>query len=378
MARGLRFALVMLAATAACDRERTPPPAPVVSAKEPATAAPEPPSPPRRDVITLIAGGDVSFGRVVGRMLIERPDTDFFAALRPWLAAADVRFANLEGPISDQHGETQKAGQMLVFTGPPEAAAALARARFTVVSTANNHAWDYGEPALRETMARLEHAGVRHVGTGVDRASSRRPTIVEIEGFRLAFLAVTDIWNQGSLAKHPADAFVARADPDELAAAVRALRGSGAADAIVVSYHGGEEYVDAPLAHAVSMLRAAVDAGADAVIGHHPHVVQGVSWHAGHPIFHSLGNLLMRMHRDHAWTEFGYLARLELRRGRPPRAWACPFRIHGTDVLPLAEGRDHAAYEKMFYDHLAAISKPLGGVTIGAPAADGCAPITPL
>jgi poly-gamma-glutamate synthesis protein (capsule biosynthesis protein) len=374
MARGLRFALVTLAALAACDREHPPPPAPVASAPSAVVEAPPSVAPSRRETVTLIAGGDVSFGRIVGQMLIERPDTDFFAALRPWLDAADVRFANLEGPISDQHGETQKPGQMLVFTGPPEATAALARARFTVVSTANNHAWDYGEPALRETMARLEDAGVRHVGTGLDRASSRRPTFVDIDGFRLAFLAVTDIWNQGALAKHPADAFVARAEPEELAAAVRALRASGEADAILVSYHGGEEYVDAPITRAVTMLRAAIDAGADAVIGHHPHVVQGVEWYAGRPIFYSLGNLLMRMHRDHKWTELGYLARLELRRGEPPRAWACPFRIHGTDVLPLA---GDPAYERLFYDHLAAISKPLGALSIGTPAADGCAPLSP-
>ena len=370
---------LVIAVTAACRREVPAPPRATAAApppSAPALVSADPPRASERRAITLIAGGDISFGRLVGQLLIAEPERDFFKAIRPWLDAADVRFGNLEGPLSDQRGETQKPGQQLVFTGPPEGVAALARARFTVVSTANNHAWDYGEAALRETMDRLGAAGVRHVGTGADRASSRAPVIVEIEGFRLGFLAVTDIWNQGSLARHPADPMVARADPTELVSAVRALRESGAADAIVVSYHGGEEYTDHPIPRAAAMLRAAIDAGADVVLGHHPHVVQGVEWHRGKPILYSLGNLLMRMHRDHKWTELGYLARVELSRTAPPAVWACPFRVHGVDVLPLAGDRDRAPYERMFFDHLTAISAPFGGVTVAPPAADGCARLT--
>jgi poly-gamma-glutamate synthesis protein (capsule biosynthesis protein) len=370
-----RLLFLAALAVAACGRapeDRARPPA---SAAAPEAPAPPPSAAPSREQITLIAGGDVSFGRLVGRMLIEDPAHDFFAAIRPWLDAADVRFANLEGPISDQHGEVVKPGQPLVFTGPPEAAPALARAGFTVVSTANNHAWDYGEPALRETLARLDAAGVRHAGTGEDREASRKPAIVTIDGFRVAILAVTDIWNDGALARHPAEPMVARADLEELSAAVRALREGGGADAIVVSHHGGEEYRDTPLPRTVAMLRAAIDAGADAVLGHHPHVIQGVEWYRGKPIFYSLGNLLMRMHRDHKWTEMGFLARLEFRRGAAPRAWACPFRIFGVEVLPLAGDRDREAREKLFHDHLAAISASLGGVAAGTPGADGCAPL---
>ncbi|MFT3765987.1 MAG: CapA family protein [Minicystis sp.] len=375
-------AIALGASVAACDREAPAPPisaastavasSTVVVAASASAAAPEPRA---RESVTLIAGGDVSFGRLVGRMLIERPDIDFFASLHPWLDGADLRFANLEGPISDQHGETQKPGQSLVFTGPPEAAKALARARFTVVSTANNHAWDYGEPALRETIALLDAAGVGHVGTGESREASRKPEIVAVDGFRVAVLAVTDIWNQGPLEKHAAEPLVARADPEALVSAVRALREGGEADAIVVSYHGGEEYRDTPIPRAATMLRAAIDAGADVVVGHHPHVIQGVEWYRGKPILYSLGNLLMRMNRDQPWTELGYLARLELRRGGAAKVWACPYRIYGVEVLPLAGERYREVYEKRFYDHLAAISAPFGGVAVGPPGADGCARI---
>src|SRR5208337_4827626 len=114
----------------------------------------------------------------------------------------------------------------------------------------------------------------------------------------------------------------------------------------------GDEYSDTPGPRARAVAHAAIDAGASAFIGHHPHVVQGVEWYRGRPILYSLGNLLMRMHRDHAWTELGYLARVELAREGPPGVLACPFRIHGVDLLPLAGERSsmaRAAYERLFF-----------------------------
>jgi poly-gamma-glutamate synthesis protein (capsule biosynthesis protein) len=379
-----RLAL-LLAALAACARpERS-------GRDELASTAPAPtdaPSSPRdlappiasgkalvTDRVVLVAGGDISFGRLVGQMLLRDPALDFFAHLRPLLDSADLRFANLEGPLSEQKGETQKPGQPLVFTGPPGGADALARARFEIVSTANNHAWDYGKSALFETLAHLDRAGVRHAGTGADREASRRAEIVTVNGRRVAFFAVTDIWNQGALSRHPADEFVARAAED-LADRVRAMREAREAELILVSYHGGEEYVDTPLSRTRELLHAAIAAGADAVLGHHPHVVQGIEWYEGRPIFYSLGNLLMRMHRDHRWTEFGYLARTTFAPGEALRVEACPFRTYGVEVLPFAGDPQRAAYERMFFDHLASISVKLGGIAIDPPGADGCARVS--
>jgi poly-gamma-glutamate synthesis protein (capsule biosynthesis protein) len=266
---------------------------------------------------------------------------------------------------------------VLIADGPPEGAAALSRARFTVVSTANNHAWDYGKPALLETIDLLDAAGVAHAGTGRDRDEARRPAIVESGRVRLAVLAVTDIWNDGELVRHPADAHVARAEAETLAEAVRAAR-AGGADAVVVSYHGGVEYGDTPLPRAREILHAAIDAGADAVLGHHPHVVQGVEWYRSRPIFYSMGNLLMRMHRDHPWTELAFMARLSVSPGGGATlAAVCPFRILGLEQRPLANDARREEVERWFYDHLSAVSKPLGGLKIDAPGADGCAVVHP-
>jgi poly-gamma-glutamate synthesis protein (capsule biosynthesis protein) len=327
--------------------------------------------------LTLLAAGDASFGRMIGQILLREPGRDLFAPARTLLDAADVRFVNLEGPISDQGSETVSPENNLVFNGPPAAASALARAHVDIVSTANNHAWDYGRKALLETLAHLDRAGVRHAGTGNTLAEALRPAFVEANGSKLALLAVTDIWNQGSLARHPAREHVARADEDALVAAVRALRADPSVAFVVVSYHGGEEYRDDPLPAARKLAMAVLDAGADAFLGHHPHVPQGLAFHAGKPIAYSLGNVLMRMASGRPWTEMGLAVRLRLRRGASPEVFACPLRIHGIDPIPLGADPERAAYEKHFFGHLTALSRRVGDAVLGPPEADGCARVTP-
>jgi poly-gamma-glutamate synthesis protein (capsule biosynthesis protein) len=265
----------------------------------------------------------------------------------------------------------------LVFTGPPAGADALARGRIDVVSLANNHAWDFGKPAFLETLAHLERVGVSYAGAGRTRERAYEPVIIERAGFRLAFLAVTDIWNQGSLDAHEASAHVARAQLASLVEAVRALRAGERADAIVVSYHGGEEYLDTPLQRQRDLLRAAIDAGADAVVGHHPHVVQGVEWRRGRPIFYSLGNYLMRMTSSEPMTGLGFLARIRFRRDAEPEAEACPYRIVGIDAFPIAAMGDAEVHARVFDRHLESISRGLGGVDVGAIGAGGCGRIGP-
>jgi len=381
--RPLAIAALLLAG---CSKGRQEPsPAPSATASATAVAAapsaiasaePAPPAAPTGEV-TLLAGGDVSFGRVIGQILLKEPERDLFATIAPLLGSADLRFCNLEGPVSDQKGETESPDNVLIFTGPPAGADALARAGFDVVSTANNHAWDYGKKALFETMDNLDRVHVRYVGTGKDRDAAYRPVVLERNGLKIALLAVTDIWNQGVLSKHPGAEYVARADPDTLPRAVRALREDASIDVVAVSYHGGCEYVHEPITRTKEILRAAIDAGADIVIGHHPHVIQGVEWRGGKPILYSLGNFLMRMHSNHPWTGMSYLARIHLRRGAAPTVEACPFRVHGIEPLTFADRPNRELYERQFFDHLTLISKAVGGTDIGPTGDDGCAPLTP-
>src|SRR5262249_25958037 len=155
-----------------------------------------------------------------------------------------------------------------------------------------------------------------------DAAAASAPAILERRAGRVAFLAFTDIWNTGSLRTHEAAAYVARADEELVAAAVRKLRAEDEATIIVVSYHRGVEYVDLPLPRTRRILHAAIDAGADLVLGHHPHVLQGIEWHEGRPILYSLGNLLMRLSQKEKKPS-GYVARITLGADRAAAVEAC-------------------------------------------------------
>lgn len=331
---------------------------------------------PGRAVVTLVAGGDVELGRAAGQRLLRDPGYAPLAAVAPVLATGDVRFVNLEGPLSDQGGETVSPRNRLVFTGPPSGAEALARAGIDVVSTANNHAFDYGRRGLLETLTHLDRVGVAHAGTGPDLAAAWRPALVDRPGGRVAVVAVNDVWNQGPPVLAEARAVVAEASRGDVARAVREARAAGA-DHVLVSYHGGDEYTDAPLPRARAHHRAAVEAGADVVVAHHPHVTQGIEWVDGRPVLHGLGNLAMAMHRDHPWTGFGYLARVTLARGAPPVVEVCPHRIDGHEPRPLAGPREQASW-RMFAEHLRAISRGLGGLDVGSPDALGCAVVSPV
>ena len=278
-------------------------------ADAPAGADPRRPAAQRPD-LTILAVGDINLGRAVGRRILAGRVDEPFDFVRDEVSRADIAFANLESQLSDQKGRTQGASD-LVFTGPPQGAEALARAGFDVVSTANNHAWDFGERGLRETLENVRRVGVVPVGTGATLEEAYRPAVLERNGWRVAFIAVTGIFNS-PFERSPAREHVAWADISRVAPAIEEARRAGA-DLVFVSYHGGVEYQPRPTADARAFARACIDAGADAVIGHHPHVAQGVEWYRGHPIFYSLGNFVFKQFEP--WTDRGLAVRLTAREG---------------------------------------------------------------
>jgi poly-gamma-glutamate synthesis protein (capsule biosynthesis protein) len=207
--------------------------------------------------------------------------------------------------------------------------------------------------------------------------------MVVAQGWRVGLVAVTDVFNFGPLEQSAARGYIARADAKAVADAVAAARAQKA-DVVIVSVHGGEEYADQPPARTRALLHAFVDAGADVVVGHHPHVVQGVEWYSGRPIFYSLGNALMQMHRDHEWTGFGLFARVTFSRdgrnlGWAPRVEACPHRIRGLQAIPLAQDPNAVPLERLFFGHLRTLQRLIGptAALVQDPDPDGCGQLPP-
>jgi poly-gamma-glutamate synthesis protein (capsule biosynthesis protein) len=207
------------------------------------------------------------------------------------LQDADVTVANLECALTDRGMEQVKA---YTFRVSPRFAGGLAEAGIDVVSLGNNHTADYGPEGVADTLAALDAAGVTHAGAGMDEAFARRPALVQTQGLRIAFLSYTDIMENTFAG--PDSAGVALASVDAIDADVRAARAT--ADVVVVSLHSGVEYTDAPQPDQQQLARAAIDAGALLVLGHHPHTLQGWERYGGGLIVYSLGNFVFDLDND--------------------------------------------------------------------------------
>jgi poly-gamma-glutamate capsule biosynthesis protein CapA/YwtB (metallophosphatase superfamily) len=323
--------------------------------------------------LVLAAAGDVNLGRSCGQRLLADPSYDPLRGIAPIWANADLRFVNLESALSEQHGETQSPRHGLVFTGPPVGADALARAGVGIVSTANNHAWDYAGRGLLETLQNLDRAGVAHAGTGADEADAYRPAILHVNGLSVAFFAVTQIWNLGVFREEEARHHVAWADFSRLRRAL--VKARAESDFVVVSYHGGEEYTHVPLQKTRAFVRAVMSLGVDVVIGHHPHVPQGVAWYGARPVFYSLGNLVFDARPTVPWTRASFIAKLRFQRGRAVSVAACPVLIDGFEPRALTASDEPS--RRAFERHLREVSESVGGTSFGEPDAEGCYELTP-
>jgi poly-gamma-glutamate synthesis protein (capsule biosynthesis protein) len=263
-----------------------------------------------RDTLRVVAVGDLNFGRAVARdyLLVGR-GSELLAAVRDHLRAADIAIGNLESMILDRGDYSDPPGSP-VFAGPPHALELLQDAGFDVLGTANNHAWDFGRDGLVESLGHLDRAGLSYTGTGPTLDHAYRPVILDRRGWRVAVFAVTSIFNHETMTVigTPAECCVAWADTLRLQRLFRAARDSLGADLVLVSWHQGLEYRPVPRREEITIGRALVRAGADAVIGHHPHVPQGIETYRGAPIIYSLGNFVFRQLRP--WTDRGLWAEL--------------------------------------------------------------------
>ena len=293
---------------------------------------------------TMMAFGDVNLGRAVGQELLKGNIGYPFRYVKDSLAKADIVFLNLESQLSEQNGETQHPKNNLIFCGPSVGAASLKEARVSVVSTANNHAYDYGRRALRETILNLDSAGVASVGSSIDSVQTFVPVVLERSGIRIGFLAYTQFMNfKGRWVGH-----VALFDEHRVARDIGSLRTK--VDFVVVSYHGGNEYVDRPPGTVKRDFRIIADAGADVVVGHHPHYVQGIEWYNKTLFFYSLGNFVFYQPQLE-WTQMGLGVEFVLARHDSTvtidRARLMAFRAGLQPTFVLSMGEEQAFFQRL-------------------------------
>lgn len=274
-------------------------------------------------VTHLVLGGDVMLSRHVARVAREKGDPAFpLRDLAPVLQAADIAFANLESPFSDRGAVVQHG---MIFKAEPEMIAALELAGIDVVSTANNHARDQGSHGVEFTLDWLERHRIAVAGTGSSAEAAHAGTVIERNGVKFGFLAYT--YDQSNGNHTDVDERVAVMDITRMREDV--VRLGARADAIIVSMHAGAEYSPKFNAQQVAFARAAIDAGASVVVGHHPHVTQPWERYGSGVIFYSLGNLVFDQFQR-VETQHGALADIVFEGPRLARAGVLPVDIVGT------------------------------------------------
>lgn len=235
--------------------------------------------------IVVQAVGDVMLGGRWERTVAKDGYNWPFAQIADELRKGDLTLANLEAPLTKRGGEFK--AKKFRFRVAPEAALALKKNGITTVNLANNHSMDFGTVGLNDTLEALHQAGVDWVGAGENLAAARRMILYQIQGKKVAVLAYSltlpaEFWandlHSGTMPLQE------RLMLEDVAVARRT------ADIVIVSVHWGEEGTARLRPYQPRLGHMMIDAGVDVVIGHHPHVLQGVERYKNGIIFYSLGN----------------------------------------------------------------------------------------
>jgi poly-gamma-glutamate capsule biosynthesis protein CapA/YwtB (metallophosphatase superfamily) len=272
-----------------------------------------------KDEATLVFLGDVSPGRTMEMQLARFGPSYPWTGLRSLLASADLVVANLEGVLATQGRPMDKS---YLIRAHPRWGQILTEGGFDVVSLANNHALDFGDAGLEETLDTLVALGVGTVGAGGTPEEAHRPAFRSVGGIQVAVLAYAAQRWDGSV-DVPATHRIAWAYLEDVQADVQAARDQ--ADFLVVILHAGTEYSTEPSPDQVAVAHAAVDAGADLVVGHHPHVTQTVERYGRGLIVYSLGDALFDIPRQAAMR--GHLLRIHITAQGLVQAELWPFWI---------------------------------------------------
>jgi poly-gamma-glutamate capsule biosynthesis protein CapA/YwtB (metallophosphatase superfamily) len=232
--------------------------------------------------LSLVIAGDIMLGgRARGR--IKERGVDYpFSAVQPILSGVPIVLANLEGPLALK---AQKQSRAFSYRAKPKVAKYLRRAGINVVTLANNHLTDCGREGVLETLEALAVAGVTPLGAAATEGEAHEPVILESGGFLVGLLGY--YWNRrcAATAKLPGGAM---GQFEELEVDIRSLRKQ--VDRLVVTFHWGRPYKLDPSPRARAKAHFAIDCGADAVVGHHPHIIQAFEVYRRCPIFYSIGN----------------------------------------------------------------------------------------
>ena len=275
--------------------------------------------------INLVAVGDIFINGVLPNLINLKGYTAPFALALDAIINAEIKFGNLEGPLSTKGVPLEKC----CLHSIPEAVKSLATVGFNVISLANNHTFDYGYEAFKDTCSMLEKNGIAWFGAGHNVREATKPVIMQINGLSIGFLGYS--WN--FIGSTDATLKTPGAAPLKKKLIVKdVINLKQQVDTVVVSLHWGYERERYPLPYQRKMAHEIIDAGASLILGHHPHVLQGSEEYKNGVIVYSLGNFIFP---DFHYKHFHLLQKEENKKSIIFRCTLSKKAVEQWDVIPI-------------------------------------------
>jgi poly-gamma-glutamate capsule biosynthesis protein CapA/YwtB (metallophosphatase superfamily) len=292
--------------------------------------------------LLLVTGGDVLPACFLDPYLKQKGHAYPYQKIAPYFQDADIGLVNLECPLSLRGQRYRK--KKFTFRAHPDAVQGLKQAGITAVSLGNNHIMDYGADALYDTLETLEQAEIAFAGGGKNLTAARAPARLSFSNNRtVALLSYT--------MTYPAAFWAGRKKPGTAFARLPMLEAditsaTAWANWVIVSFHWGGELKHYPKSYQKQFGRAAIDYGADVVVGTHPHVLQGFEWYKKRLILYSLGNLAFGGGRSRRATESALVKIYFHDHNKSLTAYTLPLNVNNTAThfiptpLPGEKGKE--------------------------------------
>ena len=290
------------------------------------------------NITKISIAGDLAPIRAFKKIINTSPES-VYGDLMPLLRKADLSIVNLESPLSDRGEAAFKSGA--VFKGRQQHIKALTAVPFNVVTLANNHVFDYGVDAFEDTMDVLSHNHIQWTGAGMSSKEACTPLVININDIKIAIVNFSEGEDLTSAGKGPG---VMGWDLPKIEDTIKLLRSK--VDFIIVISHCGIEYIPFPPPYVARAFKKAAEAGADIVIGHHPHVPQGIQFHNKTPLIYSLGNFVFYQQTDLYYRKLGYFVNFELNKSSLISLQLVPYTINDQGLSLLKEPNLQAFWNK--------------------------------
>lgn len=263
-----------------------------------------------------------------------------YGNLLPVMRESDLRITNLECPLCEKDTPVWKSGTVL--KGDARHVEGLTAVPFEVVTLGNNHVFDHGVDAFEQTLTLLNDAGIQHVGAGMTAGEAKQPLFIDVNGLRIALISFSEGEDLSASTNGPG---VFGWDVEGVIGTVKEI--TSTTDIIIVICHCGVEYIPFPPPYVARAFQSIADAGAHLVIGHHPHVPQGVQIYNNTPICYSLGNFVFYQATDLLFRKVGYLVKAGLVRGSVSRLELIPYGIQDKGLRLLENEARSRFFEKL-------------------------------